>query len=186
MVSLSRLLTFCALSMCLPAVSCIAVACSPAETCNRPDDPTTLPPTEPLDMPVSGSARYLGAADLTLGVPASYAGRVDTTLSGVADLTAAFDTDQISGTMRSFSGPNQGAASGSLAVVDGTISGNSFGAATSGTLVQNGIGVDINGTSSGTFRGPNAEALTGTISGTAEFPNSDTTAASGAFDGVRN
>lgn len=139
----------------------------------------TLGPTPEVNMPVSGTATYVGVAGLSSAAP--FSSYDDAELIGQAVLTADLSKHELSGSMTGFRDMSNDAFSGTIVIDNGQITGNGFNGDVSGSLTSPGASggtVALSGTTSGNFMGTDAEGLLGTMSGTR------TGSASGAFYGL--
>lgn len=128
----------------------------------------SAPVTDVANMPTTGTATYRGVAAYSsdYSSPVNIA-QYATTVSDI-ELTANFANSTISGRADNFQqrvDPNI-SMSGQVDVVNGTISGNTFSAALSGTINESGYGltvpVNYSGSVNGEFVGSGAEAVRGT------------------------
>lgn len=127
-------------------------------------------PTDPGELPISGTARYDGF--LTLGLPTP-TGRQ--TFSGDLALTVDFDAAaaQVTGVADSFSTDDDDDVRGRIMITDGmidrkaqTVSDYTFEAGLSGTLSGDAFrNLVISGTMLGDFNGEDADAVTGRVFG---------------------
>ena len=129
----------------------------------------TVPATDPLTLPLSGSATFTGVLQMAIETSAGELG-----VAGRLDLTSSFATNTIGGTATAFVDENAVALTGSLAITGGVLNRAAntaveytYGANLDGTLTGGGETFVLSGDLSGDFAGTNYLATTGIVAGTA-------------------
>jgi hypothetical protein len=131
-----------------------------------------LQPTNPADMPRIGSALYAGNAvysdvDGVDDVDIDFAEIIANPSSASrVEITADFFNSELGGRLFDFRSSNPNVSmDGELQIVNGLIGGSLIGGEIDGSLTINGLPADHSGgTLFGSFIGPDAEAVGGTIS----------------------
>ncbi|MGI3170795.1 transferrin-binding protein-like solute binding protein [Pseudooceanicola sp. C21-150M6] len=125
-----------------------------------------------LDMPTSGTAYYEGVAGFKVGSAASSVADMD--FLADAALAADFGAGEIEGDFYDFHDTSGNSLTGNFKVEDGVITDNTFSADVNGSYVQDGVVATLEGTTTGTFLGDDAELISGDVTGTVSYVDGST------------
>ena len=128
--------------------------------------------TPTATMPTSGGATYEGVSAFKTGSAATAAADMDFLATTV--LSADFGANEINADFYEFRDPAGNELVGNFKVEDGTITGNTLTGDVNGSYAQNGNVGTLDGTLNGTFHGPDAELITGDVTGNVLYTDGST------------